>query len=126
MGKTSHLAPGDFASELGAYLRFLVAANGGNEDRSGRWMARLTEGARSHDYWGGIIKGEKAMTANDIGVVAATFGMTAREYVANAATLAETGDAPRGDVGTHPEDYDISEDPGEYGLAAKRKPTPRT
>lgn len=125
MGKTSHLAPGDFASELGSYLRFLIAAHGGNEDRSGRWMARLSEGARSHDYWGGIIKGERAMTANDIGVVASLFGMTAGEYVANASTLTETGTAPKGDVGTHGEDYDVSTDPGDFGLAAKRGQKPQ-
>lgn len=123
MGKTSHLSPGDFASELGAYLRYLIAANGGNEDKSGRWMARESGGARSHDYWGGIVKGERAMTANDIGVVAEMFGMTGSEYVANATTLAETGDAPKGNVGPHPEDYEISNDPGSFGLAAKKRPT---
>ena len=125
MGKTSHLSPGDFASKLGAYLRYLIAANGGNEDRSGRWMARMSDGARSHDYWGGLIKGEKAMTANDIGLVASLFGMTAAEYVAHSEELADGGEPFKGDVGPHPEDYDVSTDPGEYGLAAKREPKPR-
>lgn len=125
MGKTSHAEPGDFASELAAYLRYLINANGGGQDLSGRWMAQASGGARSYDYWSKLIKGRQAMTTNDLDVVGEIFGMTAFEFVRNASTLTETGDAPAGNVGPHPEDYDVSTDPGEYGLAAKKKPKPR-
>lgn len=124
VGKTSHAEPGQFANELGEYLRYLLAANG-RQDLSGRWMESITAGARKRDYWTALIKGTREMTTNDIDVVAAAFGLpTPFDYVRNAHELAETGTAPIFNVGPHPEDYDISEDPGEYVLAAKKRPTP--
>lgn len=124
MGKTSHATPGQFANELGDYLRHLVKANG-REDLSGRWLEAVTSGARKRDYWAALIKGTREMTTNDVDVVANAFGMPDPfTYVRNAHTLAETGDAPTFNVGPHEEDYEISEDPGDYGLAAQERPTP--
>ncbi|KEP72574.1 hypothetical protein HR12_42960 [Microbacterium sp. SUBG005] len=66
--------------------------------------------ARKRDYWTALIKGTREMTTNDIDVVAKAFGLpTPFDYVRNAHELAETGGAPTFNVGTHPEDYDISE-----------------
>lgn len=124
MGKTSHSAPGDFATELGDYLRFLIKEHGGNDDLSGRWMEKHTGKARSRDYWSGIIKGAREMTTNDIAVIADSFGLPVFDFVPNAKQLAETGTAPAGNVAPHPEDYDISGDPGDFGLAAKKRQNP--
>lgn len=122
MGKTSHAEPGPFATEVSAYLRHLLNANG-REDLSGRWLETITHGARKRDYWAGIVKGVKEMTTNDIAVIAEAFGMASPfDYVQNAHTLAETGDAPVFDVAPHAEDYDISDDPEDYAKAAKRHP----
>lgn len=124
MGKTSHATPGQYANELGNYLRHLLAANG-KEDRSGRWLEAVTFGARKRDYWAGLVKGDREMTSNDVDVITKAFGLpTPFDYVRFAHELAETGTAPAFNVGTHAEDYEISEDPGEYGLAAKKRPTP--
>jgi len=124
VGKTSHAKPGQFANELGEYLRYLVRAHD-REDLSGRWLEVVTDGARKRDYWAAIIKGTREMTTNDVDVVAKAFGMPDPfAYVCNAHTLASTGDAPVFNVGTHDEDYDISEDPGDYTLAAQEQPTP--
>jgi hypothetical protein len=124
MGKISHASPGQFANELGDYLRYLVDANG-RTGGAGRWLAKVTDGARKHEYWLAIIKGEREMTSNDVDVISKTFGLADPfAYVRNAHTLAETGAAPTFNVGPHEEDYEISEDPGEYGLAAQERPTP--
>lgn len=126
MGKISHAEPGQFANELGQYLRYLIAENGGGQDLSGRWMERLTAGARKRDYWAGIIKDRKQITTNDIAVVASAFNMPSPfDFVRHAHELAETGTAPTFNVGPHDEDYEISEDPGDEAIAAKRRPSPR-
>lgn len=124
MGKTSHKDPGQFASELRGYLTYLIEANGKN-DLSGRWLEVITDGARKRDYWSKLVKGVKDMTTNDIDVVAAAFGIASPfDYVRFAHELAENGSAPKFIVGTHDEDFEISDDPGPRAAAAKRKPTP--
>jgi hypothetical protein len=65
------------------------------------------------------------MTANDIAVIADAFGLPSPfEYVQNAHKLAETGEAELFLVAPPADDYDISEDPGEFGLAAKKAQNP--
>lgn len=122
------MEPEGFSADLNAYLRKILEDNG-KTDRSGRWLGEITEGARSYDYWSKIVKDTRAMTTNDIDVVAKAFGVSAFVWVDNAQAHAagiETEPLIL-NVGTHPEDYEQSEDPGDdYGLAAKERPTPET
>lgn len=122
MGKISHAKAEGFSADLNAYLKYVVNGHG-HEDRSGRWLTEVTGNARARDYWGKLIKNERAMTTNDIDVLAGAFGMTPFDFVRAAQDLANGGAPPVPDVAPHPEDYHISDDPGdEYGLAAE---TPR-
>ena len=116
MGKKSHAAPDGFAAELNAYLAHLLNQQG-RQDLSGRWLETATDGARSRDYWAGFVKNDRAMNTNDIDVLAKLFGMSPFEFVRNARELA--------DVGPHPEDFHVSEDPGDalpHAAETERKP----
>lgn len=125
MGKKSHATPTGFATELNAYLRHVLDANG-KQDLSGRWLAEVTDGARARDYWSALVKDERAMTTNDIDVLAETFGMSAFDFVRNARALASSGEAPAPIVGALDEDWGIAEDPGdELPQAAETPREPR-
>lgn len=82
MGAKSHSEPETFAAALNAYLRKVLADNG-KTDLSGRWLEEITNGARRYDYWSKFVKGTRAMTTNDIQVLAAAFGVSPYEWVAN-------------------------------------------
>lgn len=120
------MEPEGFSADLNAYLKKVLADNG-KVDRSGRWLEEVTGGARSYDYWSKIVKDTRAMTTNDIEVVAKAFGISAFEWVDNTKTHAagEETEPLILNVGGHAEDYEHSEDPGDdYELAAKERPTP--
>lgn len=124
MGLKSHAEPEGFSAELNAYLQYLVNGNG-REDLSGRWLEEITGKARARDYWSKLVKNERAMNMNDVPVLAKAFGMDPFDFVRNAELLSQGGSPPIPNVGTHAEDYEISEDPGDrYGLAAKKRPKP--
>ena len=125
MGAKSHMEPAGFSADLNAYLKKVLQDNG-RQDLSGRWLTSITGGARKHDYWGGIVKNTRAMTTNDVQVLAQTFGISPYEWVANTRRFRDGQPVPVliHHVGAHDEDYDISEDPGEELAGAAE--TPRT
>lgn len=83
MGSKSHMEPYGFSAALNAYLKKVLADNG-RDDLSGRWLDEVTGRARSYDYWSKLVKDSRAMTTNDIQVLAQTFGISPYEWVANA------------------------------------------
>jgi hypothetical protein len=118
------MQPQGFSADLNAYLKKVLADNG-REDLSGRWLEEITGQARRYDYWSKIVKNTRAMTTNDIDVLAKAFGISPFEWVGNTRRLADGKLVPVliHDVVPHEEDYDISEDPGDaYPNAAE---TPR-
>lgn len=126
MGLKSHAAPEEFADVLNKYVQYVLSENG-RTDRSGRFLHTKTGEARSRDYWAKIVKGERAMTTNDIGVLAKAFDMSPYEFVDAAEDLANGRKPVPPNVSAHDEDYELSDDPGDdYGLAAKERPTPET
>lgn len=80
MGAKSHMDPQGFSADLNAFLQKVLKDNG-KVDRSGRWLEEITAGARSYDYWSKIVKDTRAMTTNDIQVLADAFGISAFEWV---------------------------------------------
>lgn len=71
-----------FSADLNRYLAKVLEDNG-RSDLSGRWLDEITNGARSYDYWSKLVKDARAMTTNDIQVLAKAFDMTAFQWVAN-------------------------------------------
>lgn len=125
MGKESHAQAEGFSADLNAYLKYVIVGNG-REDLSGRWLESITGKARSRDYWSKLIKNQRAMSMNDVPVLATAFGMEPFDFVRGAEILANGGKPEIPNVGPHEEAYEISEDPGKnYGLAAKKRPSPR-
>lgn len=118
------MEPYGFSADLNAYLKKVLEEDNDREDRSGKWLESVTGGARRYDYWSKIIKGARSMTTNDVQVIASTFGISPFEWVANARRHAsgERTMALRPNVGPHPEDYDISEDPGDELPSAAERP----
>lgn len=76
------MEPQGFSADLNAYLKKVLAENG-KSDRSGRWLQEVTGFVRSYDYWSKIIKDTRAMTTNDIDVLANAFGIGPFEWVEN-------------------------------------------
>lgn len=93
MGAKSHMEPQGFSADLNAYLKKVLADNG-KEDRSGRWLEEVTGFVRSYDYWSKIIKDTRAMTTNDIDVLAKAFGIDAFDWVDNTQRYARGEDVP--------------------------------
>lgn len=124
MGTNSVSEPGSLADYLSAYLRHVVGQQTAASD--GRWLAQ-TIGARGRTYWAERMNGAKAMNTNDVEIVAEAFGITSWEFFEYARLHGLGEDTPELNVVGHPEDYEQSEDPGDYALASKkRKPrTPR-
>lgn len=124
MGLKSHAQAEGFSADLNAYLKYIVKGHG-RDDLSGRWLTEITSSARARDYWSKLIKNERAMTTNDIDVLAGAFGLSPFEFVRNAQALAAGEEPEIPNVAPHEDDYVKSEDPGtEYGLAAERPRTP--
>lgn len=124
MGLKSHAQSEGFSADLNAYLKHIINGHG-RDDLSGRWLTEITHSARARDYWSKLIKNERAMTTNDIDVLAGTFGMSPFEFVRRARELAEGNEVEVPNVAPHPEDYESSEDPGEaLPNAAAEKRTP--
>jgi hypothetical protein len=120
------MEPYAFSEDLNAYLK-KVLKDHDRTDLSGRWLDALTNGARSYDYWSKIVKNTRAMTTNDIQVLAEAFDVTPYAWVQSAREYAASHLAPvtHLNVGTHAEDYGTGEDPGDkYPNAAEepRKP----
>lgn len=85
------------------------------------------EDAPKRTYWLKVLNSVQAMTTEDIALVAAHFKVTPYDFIATARSWNDNGRPSSGfrpDVVPHDEDYDISEDPGDYALASKRKQTP--
>lgn len=128
VGKKSHLEPrSSFASLMNEYTWHLAKLEGW--DRSGRQMEAKVGGEDDpkRSYWLKVLNNLQSMTTQDVALIAAHFGVSAYDYVESARQWDESGRPSKGHrphVGPHPEDYDISEDPGEFGLAAKQVPTP--
>jgi hypothetical protein len=87
------MEPQGFSADLNAYLKKVLADNG-REDRSGRWLEEVTGFVRSYDYWSKIAKDSRAMTTNDIDVLAKAFGITAFEWVDRTQQYAKGEDVP--------------------------------
>lgn len=87
------MKPTGFAADLNAYLQKVLADNG-KTDRSGRWLEEITEKARRYDYWAKIVKDTRAMTTNDIDVLAKAFGVTAFDWVDYTEKYARGADVP--------------------------------
>lgn len=114
--------PDDFATDLNVYFEHVVSAH--TKARDGRWLAEVTGGVRSKGYWSGLLKGTRAMNTNDIDVIARIFNVSAFDFVRYARDFAHGKPVPVLNVGAHPEDYEISKDPGEFERQAAE--TPRT
>lgn len=120
------MQPEGFSADLNAYLRKVLADNG-KTDLSGRWLEEITGSARRYDYWSKIVKNSRAMTTNDIDVLANAFGISPFEWVGNTRRHAEGKPVALliFNVGTLDDDYDISEDPGDaYPNAAEEPRSP--
>lgn len=87
------MEPAGFSSDLNAYLQKVLADNG-REDLSGRWLEEITGRARRYDYWAKIVKDTRAMTTNDIQVLASAFGISPFDWVTNAQRHAAGEDTP--------------------------------
>jgi len=100
--------PQGFSADLNGYLQKVLADNG-KVDRSGRWLEEITEGARSYDYWSKIVKDTRAMTTNDIQVLAEAFGISPFDWVNNTQRHAAGKDTPAlvFNVGGHEEDVNV-------------------
>lgn len=84
MGKQAHTQSYGFSHDLNVYLKHVIEEDNKRTDQSGKWLEKITDGARRYDYWGNLVKDSRAMTTNDIQVLAAAFGVTPYEWVANA------------------------------------------
>lgn len=84
MGKQAHTQSYGFSRDMNVYLKHVIEHDNERKDQSGKWLEKITDGARSYDYWGKLVKDSRAMTTNDIQVLASTFGVTPYEWVANA------------------------------------------
>ncbi|WP_405375893.1 MULTISPECIES: hypothetical protein [unclassified Microbacterium] len=122
MGRKGTSDPDAFANELGAYFKHVIATQTSAVD--GRWLAEASGGARGREYWRKRLAGTDALTTNDIDILAKIFDVSPFDFVRWARLYAEGKPTPELSVGPHAEDYEISEDPGEYGLAAKKRPNP--
>lgn len=71
-----------FSADLNLYLKKVLADNG-RDDLSGRWLDDITERARSYDYWSKLVKDSRAMTTNDVQVLASAFGVSPFQWVEN-------------------------------------------
>lgn len=87
------MKPTGFAADLNAYLKKVLADNG-KTDLSGRWLEEITGKARRYDYWAKIVKDTRAMTTNDIDVLAKAFGVTAFDWVDYTESHARGADVP--------------------------------
>lgn len=74
------MEPLGFSADLNAFLKKVLSDNG-REDLSGRWLEEVTGGARRYDYWSKLTKNARAMTTNDIDVLAKTFGISPFDWV---------------------------------------------
>ena len=120
------MEPVGFSADLNAYLKKVLADNG-KEDRSGRWLEEVTGHARRYDYWSKLVKDSRAMTTNDIDVLAKTFGTTPVDWVTNTQRYAAGEAVPVLLVqrNTNADAFRSSEDPGDaYPNAAKQRPSP--
>lgn len=108
MGAKSHIKPDRFASNLNAYLKKVLADNG-KEDLSGRYLQSATGNVRSYDYWAKIIKDTRAMTTNDIQVIATALGVSPFDWVENSERHAAGEETPTllFNVGGHEEDVSV-------------------
>lgn len=125
MGAKSHMQSEGFSADLNSYLR-KVLSDHGKEDLSGKWLESVTDKARRYDYWSRFVKDERAMTTNDIQVLARTFGVSPYEWVANTRRHAAGQPVPvvRLNVGGHAEDYEQSDYPDGLRNAAETKRNP--
>ncbi|MFJ2506286.1 hypothetical protein [Microbacterium sp. NPDC087592] len=108
MGAKSHMDPQGFSADLNEYLKKVLSDNG-KVDRSGRWLEEVTAGARSYDYWSKIVKDTRAMTTNDIQVLADAFGISAFDWVTYTQMHAAGEETPTlvFNVGGHEEDVNV-------------------
>ncbi len=113
--------PSKFAREINDYVRRVVGQQTTAKD--GRWLADRTD--RGKDYWRRILTHDDAINTNDIQIIANLFGLNVYEFVRQARDYARGEDVPRLSVRTLDDDFHISDDPGDYGLAAKRRPAPK-
>ena len=82
MGAKSYMEPYGFSADLNSYLRKVLADNS-KDDLSGRWLEEVTQQARRYDYWSKLVKDTRAMTTNDIQVLAHAFGISPFDWVDN-------------------------------------------
>lgn len=113
--------PSQFARDLNAYVRHVVAQHTPAVD--GRWLASYTD--RGKDYWRKVLTEDNAINANDVQILANLFGVNPYEFIRYARSHARGEDTPPLNVAPLDDDFEISDDPGTYGLAAKKRPTPR-
>lgn len=111
-----------FSKDMTRYVNHVVAAH--TAARDGRWLAERTD--RGKDYWAGVLNGD-ALNTNDIQILANLFGVNVYEFVRQARDHARDLETPPLSVRDLDDDFEISDDPGVYGLAAlkPRKPSPR-
>lgn len=113
--------PSQFAREINAYVRKVI----GDQTKAvdGRWLAERTD--RSRDYWWKVLTRDDAINANDIQILANLFGVNPYEFVRYARSYARNEEVPTLSVVPLDDAFEISEDPGTYGLAAKKRPEPK-
>lgn len=113
-------APSQFARQINDYVRYVVGQQ--TDAKDGRWLEARTD--RGKDYWRAILTKDEAINTNDIQILANLFGVNVYEFVRQARDHARGIETPRLNVRALDDAYEISDDPGDYGLAAKKRPKP--
>lgn len=113
--------PSQFARDLNAYVRHVVGQHTTAVD--GRWLADRTD--RGKDYWRKVLTEDDALNTNDVQILANLFGVNPYEFIRSARSHARGEETPRLNVVPLDDAFEISNDPGAYGLAAKKRPKPQ-
>lgn len=113
--------PSQLARELNDFVRHVLSPYTTAVD--GRWLSARTD--RGKDYWRAVLAHDNALNANDIQILANLFGVNPYEFVRYARSYARNEEVPTLSVVPLDDDFEISKDPGTYGLAAKKRPKPK-